>query len=137
MSSNAVLPDRYDLPKVIDAKTHGVIDYGHATFFFGMALFCRKKNPRAAVAALATGTFVRVQSLLTDYPLGAHPLISFNLHGKIDAAFAASSFVIPEIFGFGGTAAASVFRGNAVVESTVVALTDWNSNKAMLESLVS
>jgi hypothetical protein len=137
MSSNAVLPDQYDLPKVIDAKTHGMIDYGHATFFFGMALFCRKKNPRAAVAALATGTFVLVQSLLTDYPLGAQPVISFNLHGKMDAGFAASSFLMPEIFGFAGTPAATVFRLNSLVESTVVALTDWDSNKARLESLVS
>jgi hypothetical protein len=130
MSSNAVLPDEYDLPKVIDAKTHGMIDYGHAAFFLGMALLCRKKNPRAAVAALATGTFVLVQSLLTDYPLGAQPIISFNLHGKMDAGFAASSFVMPNLFGFSGTAAATVFRVNGLVESTVVALTDWDSNRA-------
>jgi hypothetical protein len=130
MSSNAVLPDEYDLPKVIDAKTHGMIDYGHAAFFLGMALLCRKKNPRAAVAALATGTFVLVQSLLTDYPLGAQPIISFNLHGKMDAGFAASSFVMPNLFGFSGTAAATVFRVNGLVESTVVALTDWDSNTA-------
>jgi len=136
MSANAVLPDKYDLPKVIDAKTHGFIDYGHAAFFLGMALLCRKKNPHAAVAALATGTFVLVQSLLTDYPLGAQPVISFNLHGKMDAGFAASSAVMPQIFGFTGTSAATIFRLNSLVESTVVALTDWDSNKARLQGMV-
>ena len=74
-----------------------------------------------------------VQSLLTDYPLGAKPVISFELHGKIDAAFAVSSLVMPELFGFSGTPAAAIFRGNTVVEGSVVALTDWDSNKARME----
>ena len=42
------------MPKVLDARTHGMIDYGHAAFFFGMAWFCRNKNRRAALAALIT-----------------------------------------------------------------------------------
>lgn len=78
-----------------------------------------------------------VQSLLTDYPLGAKPVLSFNAHGKLDAAFAASSALMPELYGFSGTPAAAVFRANSLVESTVVALTDWDSNKARLASLTS
>ncbi len=137
MSSNVVLPEQYSLPKPISAKVHGYIDYGHAAFFLGMALVCRKKNPRAALAALATGSLVLVQSLLTDYPLGASPVLSFNAHGKIDAAFGASSALMPELYGFSGTKAATIFRVNSLVESTVVALTDWDSNKARLQSLTS
>ena len=137
MSSNALLPESYKIPKPIHARAHGFIDYGHAAFFLGMAFVCRKSNPRAAVAALVTGSFVLVQSLLTDYPLGTKPVLSFNTHGKIDAAFGASSAVMPEMYGFSGTPAATVFRVNSLVESTVVALTDWDSNKASLESLVS
>jgi hypothetical protein len=137
MSSNAVLPDKYSLPKVIGAKTHGLIDYGHAVFFFGMALVCRKKNPRAAVAALATGSFILIQSLLTEYPLGAEPLIEFNLHGKMDAGMAATSFIMPELCGFSGTGAATVFRANSVVESTVLALTNWSTEKAQIQRLIS
>ncbi len=130
MSSNVLLPEKYQIPKPISAKAHGFIDYGHAAFFFGMALVCRKKNPRAAVAALVTGGFVLVQSLLTDYPLGAKPALSFNTHGKMDAAFVPSSAFLPEIFGFRGTKAANIFRVNSIVESAVVALTDWDSDKA-------
>ena len=88
------------LPKVIDARKHGMIDYCHAAFFLGMALVCRKSEPRAALAALMTGSFVLVQSLLTDYPLGVKKVIPFRVHGQMDAAFAASSFMIPKVFGF-------------------------------------
>jgi hypothetical protein len=121
------------LPKVIDAKTHGVIDYCHAAFFFGMALLSRRTNPRAATAALITGAFVLVESLLTDYPLGAEPVIPFQTHGRMDAGFAASSLMVPRIFGFEGTHAATVFKTNAFVESAVVGLTDFNTERAREE----
>ena len=119
------------LPKVIDARTHGIIDYCHAAFFFGMAFVCRKSNPRAAIAAAATGGFVLVESLLTDYPLGAAKIIPFSVHGQMDAAFAASSFAVPKLFGFADTAAANVFSSNGLIEGAVVGMTDWDSERAM------
>lgn len=118
------------LPKVIDARTHGIIDYCHAAFFFGMALFCARKNRRAAKAALATGTFILAESLLTDYPLGAKQAIPFEMHGRLDAGFTASSFMVPAWFGFSGTAAAEVFKINGFVEGLVVGMTDWDSERA-------
>ncbi len=118
------------LPKVIDARTHGIIDYGHATFFLSMALVCRKRNPPAAVAALMTGLFVLGESLLTNYPLGVKPVISFETHGKLDGGFAGSSLAVPKLFGFEGTAAAKIFKANAFVEATVVGLTDFNGERA-------
>lgn len=135
MSVATAVLDRLEnrLPKVIDAKGHGIIDYCHASFFLGMALLCRKKNPRAAVAALATGSFILVESLLTDYPLGAAKVLPFATHGRMDAAFAASSLLVPKIFGFEGTGAAGVFKGNAVAEAAVVGMTDFNSEHARAE----
>ena len=121
------------LPKVIDARKHGVIDYCHAAFFLGMAYLCRKRDRRAAWAALLTGSFVLVQSLLTDYPLGIKKVIPFRLHGQMDAAFAASSFMVPSIFGFSSSKAASVFKGNSFVEAAVVGATDFNSELARRE----
>ena len=121
------------LPKVIDARKHGMIDYCHAAFFLGMALVCRKSEPRAALAALMTGSFVLVQSLLTDYPLGVKKVIPFRVHGQMDAAFAASSFMIPKVFGFSDSAAASVFTGNSFVEAAVVGATDFSSERARSE----
>src|SRR3569833_1013477 len=121
------------LPKVIDARKHGIIDYCHAAFFLGMAYVCRKSEPRAALAALLTGSFVLVQSLLTDYPLGVKKVIPFRVHGQMDAAFAASSFMIPKVFGFSDSAAASVFTGNSFVEAAVVGATDFSSERARSE----
>ena len=118
------------LPKVIDARTHGILDYCHAAFFLGMAIFCARRNRRAAQAALATGAFILAESLLTDYPAGAAKVISFETHGRLDSALTASSFMIPKLFGFAGTAEAEVFKINGFLEGAVVGMTDWNTERA-------
>ncbi len=121
------------LPKMIDARGHGIIDYCHAAFFLGMALVCSKSNPRAAKAALLTGSFVLLQSLLTDYPLGVKKVIPFRIHGRMDAAFAASSLMVPRVFGFSESKAASVFKADGFVEAAVVGATDFSSERARSE----
>jgi len=118
------------LPKVIDARTHGIIDYCQAAFFLGMAAFCARRNRPAAKAALAAGAFLLAESLLTDYPLGAKKAIPFETHGRLDAGLTASSFMVPQWFGFSGTAAAQVFKINGFVEGIVVGMTDWDSPRA-------
>ncbi len=121
------------LPKVIDARTHGVIDYFHAAFFFGVAWMCRKSNRRAAIAATVTGSYILGGALLTDYPLGAAKFIPFEMHGKMDAAFAAASLFVPRALGFEGTAASKIFKTNGFVEASVVGMTDWDSERAREE----
>ena len=121
------------LPKVIDARTHGIIDYCHAAFFLGLALLCRKKNPKAALAAACTGGFILAESMLTDYPLGLVKVIPFEVHGKMDTAFAASSFAVPKIMGFKGTGASAVYNVNGFIEGAVVGMTNWNSEDARRE----
>ena len=116
--------------KVISPKIHGFIDYGHAAFFLGFGLLCRRRNKAASNAALATGAFVLVQSLLTDYPLGVKPVISFETHGKMDGAFAASSWLVPKLFGFSDTPDAKIFQANSAVESAVVRMTNWSNEAA-------
>jgi hypothetical protein len=118
------------LPKVIDARTHGIIDYCHAGFFLGMAWFLRKKEPRASWAALATGSFLLAEALCTDYPLGVVKQLPFETHGRMDAAFAASSMALPRILHFEGTPAAAVFKGNSLAEAAMVGMTDWDSKRA-------
>jgi hypothetical protein len=118
------------LPKVISPTTHGIIDYAHSAFFFTVGLLCSRSNKRAAAAAFATSGFILVQSLLTDYRFGVKPVIPFETHGKMDSAFASSSWMIPLIFGFRGTVAAKVFEANSLAEASVVGMTDWNSQRA-------
>lgn len=121
------------LPKVIDARTHGVIDYFHAAFFFSVAWMCRKSNRRAAIAATVTGSYILGGALLTDYPLGAAKVIPFEMHGKMDSAFAAASLFVPRALGFEGTAASKIFKTNGFVEGAVVGMTDWDSERAREE----
>ena len=60
--------------------------------------------------------------------------MSFETHGKIDALFAASSPLMPRLYGFEDTPAAAIFKANAFVEGAVVAITDFNSAKASAAS---
>ena len=119
------------LPKIIGPTVHGIIDYCHAAFFFTVGVACaRSHNKPAARAAFVTSGFILVQSLLTDYRFGAKPVFSFETHGKMDTVFASSSWMIPLLFGFEGTAAARIFEGNSLAEASVVATTDWDSRRA-------
>jgi hypothetical protein len=133
MSTNNGVSLSTGLPKVISPTAHGVIDYAHVAFFFAVGLFCRRSNKRAASAAFATSGFVLAQSLLTDYRFGAKPMISFETHGKMDAVFATSSWMFPLLFGFKDTPAAKIFEVNSLAESSVVAMTDWDSERARQE----
>lgn len=131
--SQMLVAQQVPVPKVISPTAHGVIDYCHVAFFFTVGLFCARKNPRAATAAFATSGFVLGQSLLTDYRLGLRPVLPFRLHGKMDQVFAATSWLMPFLFGFRGTAAAKIFEVNSLAEGGVVAMTDWSSARARLE----
>jgi hypothetical protein len=118
------------LPKVITPAAHSVIDYAHVAFFVTTGLVLWKKNRRAALASLGTGAFVLVQALLTDYPGGVLPRISFKTHGRMDAGFASASTVIPRLMAFDHTPAAEIFHVNSVVEACVVGLTQFDSAEA-------
>ena len=121
------------LPKVIDARTHGIIDYCHAAFFLTLGCALLKSNKRAAAASFTTGSFILAQSMLTDYPLGLKPVFSFEQHGRMDAAFASISWVVPRIFGFARTGPAHIFEANSITEAVVVGLTNFSSAHARLE----
>lgn len=131
--SNALQGLENHLPKVIDSQTHGVIDYSHAALFLGASAFFWKRDRKAAIAALATGSFILVQSLLTDYPLGAKPVFSFKTHGEMDSAFVPAALSLPRLLGFGKNGAAWFFRANAIAEAFVVGMTDFDSEHARAE----
>jgi len=124
-----------NLPKVISPTAHGVIDYAHCAFFFAVGLLCRRSNKHAARAAFVTSGFILAQSLLTDYRFGLKPVISFETHGKMDSIFASSSWAIPLVFDFRGTAAAKIFEMNSLAEASVVGMTDWDSARAHRERM--
>lgn len=122
-----------NLPKVISPRAHGVIDYAHAAVFFYAGARFLRGNKKAGIAALVTGGFLLTEALLTDYPLGVAPRISFKTHGEMDSAFVAVSMAAPKTLGFGDEPEAWFFRGNAIAEALIVGMTDFSSRRAHAE----
>lgn len=121
------------LPKAISPRLHGYLDYAQGAALIGLGFACRRRNRRAAAAAFATGALMLTQALLTDYPLGAKPVLPFATHGRIDAAFASTAWLVPKIFGFADTDTAEVFAAQAAVMAAITSLTDFSTERARIE----
>ena len=115
------------IPKVIDARGHAVIDYLTAAGFFVLGYAMLGRHSRAAGFAAVNGVSVLALSMLTDYPGGLFRTISFKTHGTIDTMLAALCAAGPAMLGFAGDQEAQFFHGQALVETGVIAATDWNS----------
>ena len=116
------------LPKVIDAKTHSVIDYIHAgTNFVAGAMF-RKNNTRASNAAYALGAAVLLNALCTDYQLGVFRLWSFRVHGVLDYGVAAASAALPPLLGIEDTSEAKYFYAQGGGETVIAAISDYTDD---------
>jgi hypothetical protein len=125
--NNLLLNMEDRLPKVIDAEGHAYLDYARAALLLAAGALFWRRNRRAAVAALAAGGLALTQSLLTDYKLGAVPVLSFKTHGKIDGAVIPALLAAPQYLGFAETPEAWLFRADAVAEAFVVGMTDYGS----------
>jgi len=115
------------MPKVITPKAHAIIDYATAGSFFLMGALFWRRNKRAAVASMALGAAETATAMLTDYPGGISPAISFKTHGKIDAGMAGMIGLVPTLLVFGGKSEAAFFRGQALAMAAVTAMTDFEA----------
>ncbi|HEY1731641.1 MAG TPA: hypothetical protein VGG15_07820 [Terriglobales bacterium] len=113
--------------RVIDQKTHAILDYATTAYFAGLAAYFWGKNRRAAAVAIINAAEVLGLSLFTDYPGGVVKAIPFETHGKIDLVQAASAAALPWLMGFGHKPQALPFHLQALNEVGVVDLTDWES----------
>ena len=115
------------MPRIIDAKTHGIIDNIHAgTNFFAAALF--RKNRRARNAALALGAGVLANALMTDYPLGVFRLYSFKVHGILDYGVAATSAALPALLGIKDSPGAKYFRAQGAGETVIAGISNYDDD---------
>ena len=117
----------HNIPKVIDARAHALIDYLTAGGFFALGYAMLGRHSRAAGFAFVNGASVLALSMLTDYPGGLFRTLSFKTHGTIDTMLAAMCAAGPTMLGFAGDAEAQFFHGQALLETGVIAATDWNS----------
>lgn len=113
--------------RVIDQKTHAVLDYLTTAYFLGLAAYFWDKHRRASAVALINAGEVLGLSMFTDYPGGVFKKIPFETHGKVDLIQAASAAGLPWLMGFGHRSQAMPFHLQALNEVGVVDLTDWES----------
>jgi len=120
-----IIDDR--MPRVISAKTHGVIDYIHAATNIIAGFAFRKRNKKASNAAFALGASVLANALMTDYPLGVFRLYSFKVHGILDYGVAATSTALPEMLRLrNNSAPAQYFYGQGAGETVIAGISDYD-----------
>ncbi len=114
------------LPKVIQPPLHAVLDYAVAASFFVMGAVFWKRNKRAAISSLLCGGATAVNSILTDYPGGVYKVVSYPMHGRIDAGLAGITAAIPRVMSFADQSEAKYFSKQALAETAVNAMTDFD-----------
>jgi hypothetical protein len=115
------------LPKVIDPKTHAVIDYGIAGLFLIAGAIYWKRNKRAAVSAFICGGATAMNAMLTDYPGGVWKEMSYQTHGKVDAGLVGATGSMPRLMDFDDDDEARFFKMQTMVQATVTAMTDFDA----------
>jgi hypothetical protein len=121
------ITDEISVSKTITPAAHAVLDYGVAATFFALALRYRGRHRAASTLAFINGGMVLGMSMLTDYPGGIWPKISFKTHGLMDCWQAALAGAGPLLFGFADEPEARTFYAQAMSEIGVVSTTDWNA----------
>lgn len=126
-----VVTDR--LPKVVNAKTHAVLDYVMAGACLALGIAIWKNNKRASIAAVMCGAANAANALLTDYPGGVKKVLSFETHGKIDAGMAGLTATMPSFFAFRDEPEARYFTTLALAETVLTGLTDFSPSGKVIE----
>lgn len=114
------------MPDVINPTTHAVLDYVVAGSFFLKAALLWSRKRRAAAGALICGGAALANALVTDYPGGVFRKISYRTHGRNDAAIAGFTASAPRLLGFAKDEEATFFSVEAVVETVVTELTNFD-----------
>jgi hypothetical protein len=128
-------PNITTMKKPIDAKLHGMLDYGFAAInLVGPALLKLPKQTKNIYAGIA-GTVVSVNAV-TDTPVGLKPVMSFKNHQKADLSLLGTLALLtvskpirehrPSLYFHLGMLAAAI---------TQYALTDFNRETAIMDEL--
>lgn len=88
------------IPRIVTPTAHAVVDLVSVGLFLGSAAWFWRRNRRAAFASLLCGGAELALMLLTDYPGGTKPFLSFSAHREMDYGLAAMVATMPESLGF-------------------------------------
>jgi len=114
------------MPRIISPKSHSMLDYVTAGVFLASAGFFWKRNKRAAIASLVSGTAVAAVSALTEYPGGVNGVFGLERHRNIEIGLAAMVATMPAFFSFEDEPEKNFFRIQGVLMTCISELTDLN-----------
>lgn len=115
------------VPKVIDPKMHAVADYGAAAGLACLGMYLRERNSTLSNFAFLNAGMIVMTSLMTRYPGGVFPAMSFKMHGMLDAVQGMLLAAGPLLLGQQDDPDSRYFYGQAALEMGVVAATDWDA----------
>lgn len=120
------------LPKPIKPNTHRLLDWATIGAYFVVGGLLWNRTKRGTIAALANGGMVLAATVLTDYDGNGKRPLSFHTHGELDVSQLTLAAASPHIFGFADEhpGSAWIFRAQAITETLVVRMTDWDANRA-------
>jgi len=114
------------MPRIISPKSHSMLDYVTAGVFLASAGFFWKRNKRAAIASLVSGTAVAAVSALTEYPGGVNGVFGLERHRNMEMGLAAMVATMPAFFSFEDEPEKNFFRIQGVLMTCISELTDLN-----------
>ena len=115
------------VPKVIDPAMHAVADYSAAAGLACLGMYLRDRNSTLSNFAFLNAGMIVAMSLMTKYPGGLVPAMSFKMHGIMDAVQGALLAAGPVLLGQQDDPDSRLFYGQAALEMGVVAATDWDA----------
>ena len=118
------------MPRMISPKSHSMVDYVVAGVFVAGAGFFWRRNKRAAIASLVSGTAIAAVSALTEYPGGVNGVFGLEKHRSIEVGLAAMIATMPEFFSFEDEPEKNFFRMQGVLLTCLSELTDLNYGHA-------
>ncbi|HVH86859.1 MAG TPA: hypothetical protein VM912_09045 [Terriglobales bacterium] len=122
------------LPKVINPKTHAIIDWATAGAFTASGALLWRKNKRAALASMICGNLVGSLIFLTDCPGGVWKKISFETHGNIDPGVSALVASMPNLLGFSGESESKLFQSMGIGLAAVRSMTNFEEGTSNAET---
>lgn len=115
--------------KVIPPHLHALLDFlSWWVFLLAPRNFEAGAPPAAAVGCYATALLGFAVCMLTRYPLGVLPLISFRTHGKLELAYVPVLLLWPFVGGFAGyETACGFFLATGIALALLCAATDYDA----------
>jgi hypothetical protein len=112
-------------PKIISPKTHAIIDYAIvAGGFFLIGGLAWRRHKLAAITSIILGAAETGVAMVTDFPGGVAPLISFPTHLKLDAGLSAVTATMPNLMGFTDEWPSTFFRLHGAAMAAVGGMTE-------------